>query len=60
MAAPRLGFEIFQFQQSYLEVVSKMEADFIWPQRKAKLDTFWSKAMAYVSNSVEICYVYEN
>ena len=29
MAAPRLGFEIFQFQQSYLEVVSKMEADFI-------------------------------
>ena len=29
MAASRLGFEIFQFQQSYLEVVSKMEADFI-------------------------------
>ena len=29
MAAPRLGFEIFQFQQSCLETVSKMEADFI-------------------------------
>ena len=29
MAAPRLGFEIFQFQQSYLEVVSQMEAAFI-------------------------------
>ena len=29
MAAPRLGFEIFQFQQSHLEVVSQMEADFI-------------------------------
>ena len=29
MAAPRLGFETFQFQQSYLEVVSKMEAAFI-------------------------------
>ena len=29
VAAPRLGFEIFQFQQSYLEIVSKMEADFI-------------------------------
>ena len=29
MAAPRPGFEIFQLQQSYLEVISKMEADFI-------------------------------
>ena len=29
MAAPRLGFEIFQFQQSYLEIVSQMEATFI-------------------------------
>ena len=29
MAAPRLGFEIFQFQQSHFEVVSQMEADFI-------------------------------
>ena len=29
MAAPRLGFEIFQFQQSYLEVVSQMEPAFI-------------------------------
>ena len=37
-----------------------MEAAFIEPQRKAKLDTFRSKAMSYVSNSVEICYVYEN
>ena len=56
MAAPRLGFEIFQFQQSYLEVVSQMEAAFIKPQRKAKLDTkFRSKATAYVSNKVEIC-----
>ena len=27
--APRLGFEIFQFQQSYLEIVSQMEAAFI-------------------------------
>ena len=37
-----------------------MEATLTKPQRKAKLDTFWSKAMSYVSNSVEICYVYEN
>ena len=29
VAAPRLGFEIFQFQQSYLEIVSQMEAAFI-------------------------------
>ena len=29
MAAPRLGFKIFQFQQSYLEIVSQMGAAFI-------------------------------
>ena len=29
MAAPRLSFEIFQFQQSYLEEVSQVEAAFI-------------------------------
>ena len=37
-----------------------MEAVFIKPQEKAELETFWSKAMSYVSNSVEISYAYEN